>query len=68
LHAALGGFHLFPAPDDYVANTVAEFKALNPDVIIPMHCSGPTVVAMLRTELADRVITSTTGTEYVFGA
>jgi len=68
LHAALGGFHLFPAPDDYVRTTVAEFKALDPEVIIPMHCSGPTIVAMLRTELADRIITSSTGTEYVFGA
>jgi 7,8-dihydropterin-6-yl-methyl-4-(beta-D-ribofuranosyl)aminobenzene 5'-phosphate synthase len=68
LHAALGGFHLFPAPDDYVAKTVAEFKVLDPDVIIPMHCSGPNLVAMLRTELADRVITSSTGTEFVFGA
>jgi len=68
LHAAMGGFHLFPAPDDYVAKTVAEFKALDPEVIIPMHCSGPTLVAMLRTELADRIITSATGTEYVFGA
>ena len=68
LHAALGGFHLFPAPDDYVRTTVAEFKALDPDVIIPMHCSGPNLVALLRTELADRVITSATGTEYAFGA
>ena len=67
LHAALGGFHLFPAPDDYIRNTVAEFKALDPEVIIPMHCSGPTIVAMLRTELADRIVTSSTGTEYVFG-
>lgn len=67
LHAALGGFHLFPAPDDYVQQTIAEFKALDPDVIIPMHCSGPTLVAMLRSELADRLVTSTTGTEYVFG-
>lgn len=68
VHAALGGFHLFPAPDDYIAKTVAEFKAMDTDVIIPMHCSGPTLVAMLRTELADRMIVSSTGTEYVFGA
>jgi 7,8-dihydropterin-6-yl-methyl-4-(beta-D-ribofuranosyl)aminobenzene 5'-phosphate synthase len=68
VHAALGGFHLFPAPDDYIRRTVEEFKALDPEVIIPMHCSGPTIVAMLRTELADRIITSATGTEYVFGA
>jgi metal-dependent hydrolase (beta-lactamase superfamily II) len=40
---------------------------MDADVIIPMHCSGPTIVAMLRTELADRIITSATGTEYVFG-
>jgi 7,8-dihydropterin-6-yl-methyl-4-(beta-D-ribofuranosyl)aminobenzene 5'-phosphate synthase len=68
VHAALGGFHLFPAPDDYVKKTVAEFQAMDVDVIIPMHCSGPNLVAMLRSDLADRIITSATGTEYVFGA
>lgn len=68
LHAALGGFHLFPAPEDYVRRTIGELKALDADVIIPMHCSGPTIVALLRTELADRLIISSTGTEYVFGA
>lgn len=68
LHAALGGFHLFPATEDYLRKTVAEMKALDPDVIIPMHCSGPGLIALLRTELADRVVTSTTGTEYTFGA
>ena len=68
VHAALGGFHLFPAPEDYVRKTIAELRALDPDVIIPMHCSGPTMVALLRTDLADRLIVSSTGTEYVFGA
>ena len=68
LHAALGGFHLFPAPDDYLRQTVAELKALDPDVLIPMHCSGPSLVALLRSDMADRVLTSSTGTEYVFGA
>jgi 7,8-dihydropterin-6-yl-methyl-4-(beta-D-ribofuranosyl)aminobenzene 5'-phosphate synthase len=67
LHAALGGFHLFPAPDDYLRTTVEALLQLDPDVLIPMHCSGPTLVAMLRSELAERVITSTTGTEYTFG-
>jgi 7,8-dihydropterin-6-yl-methyl-4-(beta-D-ribofuranosyl)aminobenzene 5'-phosphate synthase len=68
LHAALGGFHLFPAPEDYIKKTIAELKALDADVIIPMHCSGPTMVTLLRSELADRLLTSTTGTEFVFGA
>ncbi len=68
VHAALGGFHLYPAPDDYVSKTVAELKTIDPDVIIPMHCSGPTLVEMLRSDLADRLIISSTGTEFVFGA
>ena len=68
VHAMLGGFHLFPAEDAYLRKTVEEMKALDPDVIIPMHCSGPTLVALLKTEMADRVLTSTTGTEFVFGA
>jgi 7,8-dihydropterin-6-yl-methyl-4-(beta-D-ribofuranosyl)aminobenzene 5'-phosphate synthase len=68
LHAALGGFHLFPASEDYIRKTIGELKALDADVIIPMHCSGPTMVQLMRSELADRLLTSTTGTEFVFGA
>lgn len=68
VHAALGGFHLFPAPEDYVRKTVDEFKAMNPDVIIPMHCSGPSLLAMLKTDLVDRLVFSSTGTEITFGA
>ncbi len=68
IHAALGGFHLFPATDDYLRTTVEAIQKLDPDVIIPMHCSGPGLLAILRSELSDKVVTSTTGTEFVFGA
>ena len=68
VHAVLGGFHLFPADDEYLRHTVAELKALNPDVVIPLHCSGPGFVTAMREMLADRLVTSTTGTEFLFGA
>jgi 7,8-dihydropterin-6-yl-methyl-4-(beta-D-ribofuranosyl)aminobenzene 5'-phosphate synthase len=68
VHAILGGFHLFPAPDDYLVRTVNELKALNPDVVVPLHCSGPGFVTAMREILADRLVTSTTGTEFQFGA
>ena len=29
-----------PAPDEIVAKTVEAFKAIDPDYIIPMHCTG----------------------------
>ena len=68
VHAVLGGFHLFPAPDDYLLRTVNELKALNPDVVVPLHCSGPGFVTAMRELLGDRLVTSTTGTEFQFGA
>jgi 7,8-dihydropterin-6-yl-methyl-4-(beta-D-ribofuranosyl)aminobenzene 5'-phosphate synthase len=68
VHAILGGFHLFPAPDDYLVQTVNALKKFNPDVVIPLHCSGPGFVSAMKTLLADRLITSTTGTVFTFGA
>lgn len=68
VHAVLGGFHLFPAADDYLKQTVAELKSLDPDVVIPLHCSGPGFTVAMREILGDRLVTSTTGTEFLFGA
>jgi 7,8-dihydropterin-6-yl-methyl-4-(beta-D-ribofuranosyl)aminobenzene 5'-phosphate synthase len=68
VHAVLGGFHLFPAEDEYLRRTVAELKTLDPDVVVPLHCSGPNFVTAMREMLADRLVTSTTGTEFLLGA
>jgi len=69
LHAVLGGFHLGPAPQDYVDHTVTELERLDPDVVIPMHLqrhqiswgnastdarSPPTLVAVLRSAFERR--------------
>ena len=40
LRAVLGGFHSGVAPPDYVEHTIAEMKALAPNVVVPMHCTG----------------------------
>jgi 7,8-dihydropterin-6-yl-methyl-4-(beta-D-ribofuranosyl)aminobenzene 5'-phosphate synthase len=68
VHAIVGGFHLFPADEAYLKQTVAELGKLNPDVLIPMHCSGPGLLASLRSLMPERVVPSTTGTEFTFGA
>jgi 7,8-dihydropterin-6-yl-methyl-4-(beta-D-ribofuranosyl)aminobenzene 5'-phosphate synthase len=67
VHAILGGFHLFPAPNDYLTQTVEALKQFNPDVVIPLHCSGPGFVTAMQNLLNDRLVTSTTGTEFQFG-
>jgi 7,8-dihydropterin-6-yl-methyl-4-(beta-D-ribofuranosyl)aminobenzene 5'-phosphate synthase len=67
LHAVLGGFHLGPAPQDYVDHTVAELEGLSPDVVIPMHCSGTRFVAAMHRQMPDRLVTSNIGSRFTFG-
>jgi len=66
IHAVVGGFHLAPAPEPYVAQTVDALKALNPDVIIPMHCTGRTFARLADVAMPGRLIPSSTGTRFVF--
>lgn len=68
VHAVIGGFHLTPAPEPYVAQTVDALKALNPDYIIPMHCTGRTFARLVETAMPGRLIPSSTGTRFTFGA
>ncbi len=68
VHAVLGGFHLLPSPEPYVAQTVEAVNALNPDYIIPMHCTGRMFSRLAEDAMPGRVIPSTTGTRFTFGA
>jgi 7,8-dihydropterin-6-yl-methyl-4-(beta-D-ribofuranosyl)aminobenzene 5'-phosphate synthase len=67
LHAVLGGFHLGPAPQDYVDHTVAELERLSPDVVIPMHCSGVRFVSAMHRQMPDRLVTANIGSRFTFG-
>ena len=68
VHAVLGGFHLAPHPVEYLRETVAALKEVNPDWLIPMHCSGEPFIAVAMQEMPAKTIRSSTGTRFVFGA
>ena len=67
VHAIVGGFHLGPAPPDYLKQIVSEVKALEPDVVIPMHCSGLNFVQEATAQMGDKVLVTTTGSRLSFG-
>jgi 7,8-dihydropterin-6-yl-methyl-4-(beta-D-ribofuranosyl)aminobenzene 5'-phosphate synthase len=67
VHAIVGGFHLGPAPADYLKQVVGEIKALAPDVLIPMHCSGLNFVQEATAQMGDKVLVTTTGSRLTFG-
>ena len=69
VHAVIGGFHIVPPLDDsYIRQVIAILKEINPDYLIPGHCSGDRFYDLARNELGDKVIHSAVGTRFVFGA
>ncbi len=68
VHAIVGGFHLAPAPEEIVARTVAAFKAINPDYIVPAHCTGLNTIVAVHREMPNKLIMPSTGTRVIFGA
>jgi 7,8-dihydropterin-6-yl-methyl-4-(beta-D-ribofuranosyl)aminobenzene 5'-phosphate synthase len=68
VHAIVGGFHLVPPQTTAQAlETVAMMQAINPDYIIPGHCSGDVFVAAASRAMPDRIIRSVVGARYRFG-
>jgi len=68
IHALVGGFHLGPAAPEYINQVMTEIKALDPDVIIPMHCSGDNFIQAVRAQTPDKLVLATTGARVTFGA
>jgi len=69
VHAVIGGFHIVPPlGDDYIRQTIAAFREIDPDHLIPGHCAGDRFYDLARDAMGDKVIHSAVGTRFVFGA
>lgn len=68
VHAILGGFHLMPMPEAYARETAEAISALAPDYLVPMHCSGESFIEASKQAMPGKVLRSSTGTRFVFGA
>ncbi|HVL36314.1 MAG TPA: MBL fold metallo-hydrolase [Burkholderiales bacterium] len=68
VHAIIGGFHIMPMPADYAQRTAQALAELEPDFLIPMHCSGETFIEAAKAALPGKVLRNSTGTRFVFGA
>ncbi|MCC6473500.1 MAG: MBL fold metallo-hydrolase [Burkholderiales bacterium] len=67
LHAVIGGFHLGMAPPEYIQHTVDALASLNPDVIVPMHCTGAPFIEAVRRRMPERVVANNLGSRFTFG-
>lgn len=66
VHAVIGGFHLIGAKPELVQRTIADFKVIAPDYIVPTHCTGFEAITAFAREMPDQFIINTVGTKYIF--
>jgi 7,8-dihydropterin-6-yl-methyl-4-(beta-D-ribofuranosyl)aminobenzene 5'-phosphate synthase len=68
VHAIIGGFHLGPADPEYTKHIVEEVLALDPDVVVPMHCSGQNFVEAVEQIAPKKLLLASAGARLSFGA
>ncbi len=67
LYVVMGGFHLTGADFEPVIEPTTEaLKALNPEYVIPTHCTGRKAVMNIEKEMPDKFLLNMSGTKMVF--
>jgi 7,8-dihydropterin-6-yl-methyl-4-(beta-D-ribofuranosyl)aminobenzene 5'-phosphate synthase len=67
IHAVIGGFHLVKANEARIERTVSALLQLDPDLIVPCHCTGDRAMGRLRDAIGDRVRPGFAGATYTLG-
>ncbi len=66
IHAVMGGFHLAGENEKLIGPTIEEMKKIDPDFIIPMHCTGWNAINRFSREMPGNFILNSVGTTYLF--
>jgi 7,8-dihydropterin-6-yl-methyl-4-(beta-D-ribofuranosyl)aminobenzene 5'-phosphate synthase len=68
IYALVGGFHLAPAPDDYLAKVMTELRKFDLQHVMPMHCSGQNFIDLAKQEIPEKLVLCSTGSSFTFTA
>jgi 7,8-dihydropterin-6-yl-methyl-4-(beta-D-ribofuranosyl)aminobenzene 5'-phosphate synthase len=68
IYALVGGFHLAPAPDDYLRQVMAELNKFDVEHVMPMHCSGQNFIDLAGKEMPEKLVLCGTGSSFTFTA
>lgn len=66
IRAVIGGFHLGSASPGRLQRTIAALRQLEPDRVVPCHCTGDRAVAALGQALGERAIPGSAGVSFHF--
>ncbi|MCK9197516.1 MAG: MBL fold metallo-hydrolase [Syntrophales bacterium] len=69
VHVIMGGFHLSGILfEEIIGRTVEELKKINPDYIIPCHCTGRKAIMEFEKAMSGKFILNMSGTKMSFAA
>jgi 7,8-dihydropterin-6-yl-methyl-4-(beta-D-ribofuranosyl)aminobenzene 5'-phosphate synthase len=66
IHAVLGGFHLTGENEKVIGPTIKAMKTINPDYIVPLHCTGWKAINQFAQEMPSQFILNSVGSTYIF--
>jgi 7,8-dihydropterin-6-yl-methyl-4-(beta-D-ribofuranosyl)aminobenzene 5'-phosphate synthase len=67
VHAVLGGFHLSGAAEVLIEPTVRAMQQIDPQLVVPTHCTGWTAINAFAAAMPDRFVLNSVGTTFLFG-
>ena len=66
VYAVLGGFHLSgPLFQSIIGRTIDELRKVDPEIIVPMHCTGWNAINEIAKEMPDRFVLNSVGTRFI---
>jgi 7,8-dihydropterin-6-yl-methyl-4-(beta-D-ribofuranosyl)aminobenzene 5'-phosphate synthase len=69
VHAVLGGFHLAgPLFEPIIGDTIEALKAMVPEVVVPMHCTGWNAIQRLSDAFPHAFVLSSVGSTYTLSS
>ena len=66
VHAVIGGFHLAGADEDELSQTIKYFKEIQPNLVVPGHCTGLKAICLFSREFPEQFVEGVVGTTYLF--
>jgi len=66
VYCVMGGFHLSGENESLIDPTINEMKKIDPNYVVPMHCTGWNAINRFAQEMATRFILNSVGATYIF--
>jgi 7,8-dihydropterin-6-yl-methyl-4-(beta-D-ribofuranosyl)aminobenzene 5'-phosphate synthase len=66
VHAVIGGYHLAPADEEEIDQTIDYFLEIKPNLIVPGHCTGFKAIRRFAEAFPDHFVEGVVGATYLF--